>query len=191
MRYTDNKMNTQTRITDAVLRDTFGITVDLKFVPFSQSRSYKKGYKTTELNLNWEATIRHNGRDILTTDYSAGCGHMDCVKNYNPKIHGVKYSIVHADCMAFEAEKGKLATPARWGSKPIPTPEAVDVLYCLVLDSDALEYDFEEWAANFGYDTDSRKAEEIYRACLDIGLKLIRAIGSERLRELRDAFQDF
>ncbi len=36
--------------------------------------------------------------------------------------------------------------------------------------------DFEEWAATFGYDTDSRKAEQIYRQCVD-GLGKLKRIG--------------
>lgn len=36
----------------------------------------------------------------------------------------------------------------------------------------AKDASFEEWAGNFGYDADSRKAESIWRACLDQGEKL-------------------
>lgn len=34
--------------------------------------------------------------------------------------------------------------------------------------------DFESWCGEFGYDTDSRKAESIYRACIEISGKLRR-----------------
>lgn len=58
---------------------------------------------------------------------------------------------------------------------------------------------FENWASEYGYDTDSRKAESIYQACLDIALKLrgdialkLRgAIGDSGMVELQTAFQDY
>jgi hypothetical protein len=56
-----------------------------------------------------------------------------------------------------------------------------------VLDSGS----FEEWAADYGFDTDSRKAETTYRACLDIALKLRNGIGEDGLRKLQEAFQDY
>lgn len=48
-----------------------------------------------------------------------------------------------------------------------PEPTKFDVLYCIVSDIDGLEetIGFEEWADNFGFDSDSRKAEGIYHAC--------------------------
>lgn len=50
---------------------------------------------------------------------------------------------------------------------------------------------FEEWANEFGYDPDSRKAEVIYRACLEIALKLRNGLGEDRLRDLRELFTDY
>ena len=48
-------------------------------------------------------------------------------------------------------------------------PELADVLDCLASDAAGFEndQDFEEWANEYGYDTDSRKAETIYRAIDD------------------------
>lgn len=44
-------------------------------------------------------------------------------------------------------------------------PKAEDVLDCLASDAAGYENadDFEAWAAEYGYDTDSRKAERTYR----------------------------
>jgi len=53
-----------------------------------------------------------------------------------------------------------------------------DVLYCLLSDAHGMDYyDFEEWAENYGYDTDSRKAEDIYNKC---------KVQTKRLRDLLD-----
>lgn len=75
---------------------------------------------------------------------------------------------------------------------PAIVPDPVDVLYSLTLDSDVLNYGtFEDWAAEFGYDTDSRSAESTYRACLEIALKLRTAIGEAGMDTLKTAFEDY
>jgi hypothetical protein len=74
----------------------------------------------------------------------------------------------------------------------VPAPSAPDVLYCLATDADVLNYTgFDQWAGEFGYDTDSRKAEATYRACLDIALQLRNGIGDEALRALSIAAGDY
>jgi len=47
-------------------------------------------------------------------------------------------------------------------------PKAADVLHSLMSDADAARYceSFEDFCAEFGYDTDSRRAERIYEACV-------------------------
>ena len=66
-------------------------------------------------------------------------------------------------------------------------PTAADVLSCLVMDADVIEYEgFEDWAGNFGYDTDSRKAEKIYRSCLEQAPKVQEFLG-EHYEEFRNA----
>lgn len=68
-------------------------------------------------------------------------------------------------------------------------PDAADVLECLR--SDALSVDgaadFETWASDLGYDTDSRKAHAAYRACLRIEHRLRRFLGEDIYRELTQA----
>lgn len=46
-------------------------------------------------------------------------------------------------------------------------PAADEVLGCLVSDARGVDYcrSFEDWCADYGYDTDSRKAERIFKAC--------------------------
>jgi len=57
----------------------------------------------------------------------------------------------------------------------IHAPSIVDVLYCLSIDTQAFDFDFEEWCDTFGYDSDSIKAKNIYDDCIENGLKLKRA----------------
>ena len=47
-----------------------------------------------------------------------------------------------------------------------------DIFYSLVMDSMAIEESFEDWCFNFGYDSDSRKALNIYLKCQENANKL-------------------
>lgn len=152
-----------------------GLTMKVVFVPFSQSRS--KGEKSP--SLNWLVTLAKGGREFLTTDYMAGCGHCPS--------HQQRATVDTDKAVRFECENGKSARNAL----PI-LPDLADVLYSLVSDADVIDAGgFEDWASNYGYDTDSRKAEATYRDCLEAALKLRGAIGDEGLRQLREALQDY
>lgn len=65
-------------------------------------------------------------------------------------------------------------------------PEAAEVLDCLASDSAGLENNpsFEDWAEEYGYDADSRKAEKTYQACLEQAEKLKAFLGADAFEEL-------
>ena len=184
-------MTTETIDRNALISE-LGLTVESVFVPFSQSRN--KGEKLP--SLNWRITVKKDGRDVLTTDYSAGCAHAP---SYKQSGFGRRTLADQArdDQVAWECENGRkfgqFDSVNRPATRPAELqPDTVDVLYSLAMDSDVLDAGgFESWAADLGYDTDSRKAEGIYRACLDIALKLRSALGDDGLRRLRDSFQDY
>ena len=58
-------------------------------------------------------------------------------------------------------------------------PNVKEVLWALLMDADALEYDFDEWCDNLGYDNDSIKAKKIYDLCRDLGRKVIDFLGDD------------
>lgn len=60
-------------------------------------------------------------------------------------------------------------------------PTAGDVLGCLILDATGYENarDFEDWCSEYGYDTDSRKAERIYKAVKASAPKIRRFLGDD------------
>ncbi len=152
-----------------------GLTMNVEFVPFSRSRN--KGEKLP--SLNWIVTILRNGREVLTTDYMAGSGHCESYKASVAAMGG-RNSIMRDEAIRRECEVSK----AR--------PDIADVLHSLVSDSDVLEYSTsEQWANDLGYDADSRKGEAIYRACLEIALKIRNGIGESGMAKLREAFIDY
>lgn len=172
--------------------ERLGVSVRSEFVPFSRSRNAKPNAKVSDRSLNWRVTVVRDGRDILTTDYQAGIGHCP---SYKQKMGG-GFTLDEAEAIIFETEHGKTA---RWmggglgltGKEKIEL-EAADVVHCLVADASVLDSPtFEDWASEYGYDTDSRSAEATYRACLEIALKLRSGLGESTLSELRDAAQDY
>lgn len=72
------------------------------------------------------------------------------------------------------------------GSAHTEEPTLADVLDCLA--SDASSYDnagtFEEWASEYGYDSDSRKAEKTYKAIKRQAEQLKRTLGQDAYEEL-------
>jgi len=173
------------------------LTLHSEFVPFSRSRN--KHEKSP--SLNWRITLRRDGRDVLSTDYGAGCGHCPGYNKKPPTIWDRPAKYWKDSVARWECENGFEATFTTYGGfsrSNIPAkrnhlqPALPDVLHSLCLDSDVLDAGtFEEWASNFGYDTDSRKAEAIYRACLEIALKLRNGLGEDVLRQLCEVCQDY
>ena len=61
------------------------------------------------------------------------------------------------------------------------------ILSCLIMDADGADaLTFEEWCSNFGYDTDSRKAERIFNECRRIAVLLPRILPREHWNTYRD-----
>ena len=158
--------------------DSLDIQYQAEFVPQSRSRNAGDRHPS----LNWRVTV---GDPPIETDYMQGIAHMPGYK------HSERLALYHDRLKSDAAERGRRVYgtyPFRQGSR-LAAPKLVDVLYSLVMDSDALNYStFEEWADCFGYDTDSREAEKIYKQCLEIALQLRQIIDLDAAQE---AFQDY
>jgi hypothetical protein len=70
--------------------------------------------------------------------------------------------------IVFSRGTAELVTHYSMGSAHKGEPKIEDVLDCLANDASSIENSrrFEDWAEEFGYDTDSRRAERIYDACV-------------------------
>lgn len=174
------------------------LTMETEFVPFSKSRNAKpQDDGKVWRSLNWRVTIKRDGRDVLTTDYSAGEAHCPAYKQDRAQAMRLYGKGGIEQRIAYEIEHGLSAANLPGGqiigrSKAPILPDIESVLASLTMDSDVIDYaTYEEWADNFGYDPDSRKGEATYRACLEIALKLRAAIGEDGLRQLREACQDY
>jgi hypothetical protein len=79
--------------------------------------------------------------------------------------------------------------PDRYEYVPNMVPEpptTADILDSLRLDAECYDEarDFEDFAATFGYDTDSRKAEALYHACAEMAKKLRIFLGNTAYTQL-------
>lgn len=65
-------------------------------------------------------------------------------------------------------------------------PGILAVLDCLASDSATVENarSFEEWCGDLGYDTDSRRAERTWKACVSTARRLKQFLGDDLFREL-------
>jgi len=186
-------MTTATQQLEQVITD-LGLVVTSEFVPYSQSRSYKKDAKLTERNLNWRVSLKRmaqidgeykpgSERTMLTADYSAGIAHC-------PSYTQGRITIDVHDAIVYETEHGKKVS--KFSSGKAIEPKSIDVIASLLMDSDVLNYStFESWASELGYGADSRSAEKMYRECLATALALRNGIGDDGLRRLQEAAQDY
>jgi hypothetical protein len=177
--------NTQTLDRAATLAD-LGLAIKTKFIPFSQSRNANDKHPT----LNYKVTLIYKGREVLTTDYSMGCAFVPGYQQF-PKDRHIQRLLLEQSCetgYVWKIIDGNTLLPTK---EPI-LPDAVDVIYSLIIDSEVLDAGrYEEWADAYGYDVDSRKGEATYRACLDIALRLRASLGDEVMSTLRELFVDY
>jgi hypothetical protein len=144
-----------------------------------KSRLVQDDFNGREGDSHWEVTVSRNGQSY-TTKYSMGAAH----RNYlgNP----VRLDLL--TCRRLTTQQFKQREQLKQ-SKP-NEPVLADVLYCLVSDAQSVTYasGFEDWAADMGYDDDSRKAEAAYRACQDCYFALRQLCDLDEMSEL---FQDY
>jgi hypothetical protein len=160
-----------------------GITYQATFRPTPQA-----GEKYPQLH--WLITLG-KGNQRMTCDYHQGIAHVEGYQNHSFGRKTLEWQ-EQENRYRKTCETGHIFD--KWGSitGKQPAPKLADVLYCLVLDSDVLDYSsYEEWAPEMGYDMDSRKGEEIYRLCLKQSLAFRNLIGNDVLEQLRKAFQDY
>jgi hypothetical protein len=152
-----------------------GLTYTAVFVPQSASRNSAEDRPS----LNWRVALTRakldNGHGkpqpspsgTLATDYMQGIGH---VPGY---IHAYRGSIEvmntkkeqerAAETGKYPHPKRKLGTLGYHELLSLPAPPLADILYSLLLDSEAADESFEDWCANFGYDSDSIAAAILAR----------------------------
>lgn len=83
--------------------------------------------------------------------------------------------------LRIRCNRRQLTTYFSMGSAHTDEPKLADVLDCLASDASGIANSptFEDWCGEYGYDTDSRKAERTYRTCERAAQRLERLVGPE------------
>lgn len=125
--------------------------------------------------LEMAATRIPNRADSVPNDWSRTASHWNL-------------SITRKGC----GVKPTITTEYSMGSAHKGAPNLADVMHSLHLDSRGVEgTTFESWAGDYGYDTDSLKAESIYRACVAINGQMRQLFTPEELDQLDILFSDY
>lgn len=135
--------------------------------------SYGSSYKY--LQDNWNVTISYNGKEY-TSSYISGIGNRKLIRSVKKERNR------YYNSMWGEFKTELEACKAQW--LKLVDPDLTDVMSCLLNDGRSAEGTFEDFAGEFGYDTDSRKALEIYLTCQVTRGKMINMLGLELFEEL-------
>lgn len=150
--------------------------------------------------VSYNVSLVFKGKHVLHTPFRLGIGHVNIKKARPDSIceHWTndEASMIYAwqrnPSVKFKDPQNQANIAAKLARKQGVKPNLAEVLHCLVMDGEAFfqAQSFEQWAAEFGYDLDSRKAEGIYRTCDATGRKLAGALSKETLDEVRRITQD-
>jgi hypothetical protein len=164
---------------------TLGVTIDAKYLSFGPRDGWGK-----EPMFNWTVTLKRWTATTMTLAYSMGAAHCEWMTWKEAVRAGCHNRRDYDDATklpplrgAFEKETMHTAEMRARYTRPTP-PTLADVLGCLC--ADASGYDnartFEEWAGDYGYDTDSRKAESTYRVVAEQAKQLRHLLGDDYAR---------
>lgn len=103
----------------------------------------------------------------------------------NPNMDDPKWQARHYKVTIFSLKDGRkyMTTYFSQGMGIEREPELRDVLDCLANDAQT-DGTFEDFCATYGYDTDSRNAERIYKAVIRNSNKLKRLLGENAYNQV-------
>lgn len=176
MENTNTATVTETRtITDFLTQ--YPITVELQEVPENPTMEDSR-----EKMINYFVMLKFEGR-LMSLYFSTSLGWVETRKGEPTSM--ITYHKPSGDFI--KTEWGGKRYNANDGSMfpryRVKKPTVADILDCLASDASGDGQSFDDWASDFGYDTDSRKAEETYRTIQKQTKELRQLIG-------RDAFAD-
>lgn len=141
----------------------------------------------------WTCTITSKARGSLIVPFSCGAAYRVWNSGFRARVDRDQLPFIYTE----GAKPGARVRPPYFRmpkdywkiieplTSPIP-PDLATVLDCLASDSSSYDNarDFDDWANDFGLDTDSRKAEATYRVCGEQAKRLRHLLGDEAYREL-------
>lgn len=123
----------------------------------------------------WSCTL-HRAMKSYTFRYSAGLAH--CTHNRPLDVIAKEEVTPSLRDKLSPRQMVDFRDGAHWIYPNEPTLESL--LYCMQSDARAGDHStFEEFASEFGYDEDSRKAEKIWIACREVDAKMRDLLGAD------------
>lgn len=148
--------------------------------------------------IQFNCRLSRNGKPFWNGPYSMGLGHVKLPASLSFRVSDEQHSLFLTLKSKPNAKvkpeymQAKLGLYQELATRQKLAPTLPDVMYSLLFDGSAF-FDgesFDSWCSNFGYDTDSRKAEATWKACVETGMALRRSLSAEEVRELQEASQD-
>jgi hypothetical protein len=135
--------------------------------------------------INYHVTLQHEDR-AMSLYFSTGLGWVETLTGKSAQ--GVTYRkrdklfLVRRGSTLYDANADR-SVVSRYR---IRKPTAADILDCLASDCSGIDNarGFEDWASDYGYDTDSRKALATYEQCVKQAAELQRLLGRDAYNEL-------
>jgi hypothetical protein len=115
----------------------------------------------------------HKNNNTQMFEYYTGIGHRSKLNIRNPY------------------NKGTIAWIQLENTRKPVTPEVCGIIHSLNLDSQAINESFPNWCDNFGYDSDSLKALNVYNSCCDTAKKYCSIVDRATREQLEVILQDY
>lgn len=163
----------------------YPVEIELQEVPENPSMDDSR-----EKMINYYVILKREGRS-MTLYFSTGLGWVEKRSALKPGT-GLSAPMVSYDkknkrfIQSDFSGKKREADEFGWGGSKyrIKKPTVADVLDCLASDASGADESFEDWASNYGYDTDSRSAERTYQTIQKQVKELRQLLGRDALNEL-------
>jgi hypothetical protein len=98
-----------------------------------------------------------------------------------PGSHSWRVTLTRDETVNGDRERRKLSCDFFQGPAHSSEPTPADVLSCLLSDASSVDNcrSFEDWCADLGYDSDSRRVLKIFHACEEMQQRLERFLGCD------------
>lgn len=143
---------------------------DISFTPVF----LRKGFKD-----NWECYQFTCILGSESFEYNKGIGH--CLNRASAKQYIRKYKSKY---------EGRLIAEVNF-AEFVKMPTSAELIYSLLMDSFTAQDTFEGFCDCCGYDTDSRKALDMYLACQESGNKLRKVLDNSLIKEIEVILENY
>lgn len=169
---------------------TMGITASVERISreafmLAAPASDLAGEKPQRDRTYWTVTLHRDGADDFTIPYSTGSAAWWTVKGtVRHRREGDANAARCRQCFEAWPCAATIRSPHP-DAQPAP-PEAADVLDSMAMDASTCvnARDFADWCSEYGYDTDSRKAERIYNVIAEDTRRLRRFLPADAFERL-------